>query len=72
MLKEAMPESRGLGEMAFTGLDKEGLVFSCGDDLTSQIFGEFGDKDRMRELFEKNGGQVQIALEANAVAFQVA
>ena len=69
--EEAMPEAGGLGEVGFAGLDEEGLVFAGGDDLAVEVVGEFGDEDGMRELLEKDGGEIEVAVETDLVALEI-
>ncbi len=69
--EEAMPEAGGLGEVGFAGLDEEGLVFAGSDDLAVEVVGELGDEDGVRELLEEDGGEIEIAVEADVVALEI-
>ncbi len=69
--EEAVPEAGGLGEVSFAGLDEEGLVFAGGDDLAVEVVGELGDEDGVGELLEKDGREIEVAVEADAVALEV-
>lgn len=71
-LKEPMPEPRGFGKVGLSGLNEECLIFSCCNDLSGQVLWKLSDEDRMRELFEQNGREIQIALKTNFVAFKIA
>ncbi len=70
--KEGVPEAGEVGVVLFAGLGEEGLIFLGGDDLAVEIAGELGEKDGVGELLEENRGQVEVAMEANAVALEVA
>ena len=67
-----MPEAGGLGEVVVAGLDEEGLVLARGDDLAGEVVGELGDEDGVGELLEQDGGEIEVAVEADAVALEVA
>jgi hypothetical protein len=41
-------------------------VFTCGFDLTLEVFRELRLEDRMRELLEQDRGEVDIRLEVDA------
>ena len=69
--EEAVPEAGGLGEVGFAGLDEEGLVFARGDDLAREVVGELGDEDGVGELLEQDGGEIEVAVEADVVALEV-
>jgi hypothetical protein len=70
--EETMPEPRSLRQVSLAGLDEVGFVFAGGDDLAIEIVGKFRDEDRMRELFEKDWREIEIAVEADLVPFQIA
>jgi len=69
--EEAVPEAGGLGEVSFAGLDEEGLVFAGGDYFAIEIVGELCDEDGVRELLEEDGREVEIAVEADLIAFEI-
>ncbi|MGH9596050.1 MAG: hypothetical protein ACRD3K_04540 [Edaphobacter sp.] len=69
--EEALPEACGLGEMGFAGLYEVGFVFAGGDDLAVQVVGELGDEDRVSELLEEDGGEIEVAVETDAVALEI-
>ena len=70
--EEAVPEAGDLGVVGFAGLDEEGLVFSGGGDLAVEVVGELGEEDGVGELLEEDGGEVEVAVEADAVALEIA
>ena len=69
--EEAVPEAGGLGEVMVAGLGEEGLVFAGGGDLAGEVAGELGDEDGVGELLEQDGGEIEVAVEADAVALEV-
>ena len=71
-LEESAPELGEFGVVGLAGLAEEGFVFLRGDDLALQILRELGEEDGMRELFEQDRGEIEVAMEADAVAFEVA
>jgi hypothetical protein len=70
--EEAVPEAGGLGEVGVAGLDEVGLVFAGGDDLAGEVVGELGDEDGVGELLEQDGREIEVAVEGDAVALEVA
>jgi hypothetical protein len=69
--EEAVPEAGGLGVVGLAGLGKEGLVFAGGHHLAAEILGELREEDRVGELLEQDGRKVEIAVQADAVTFQI-
>lgn len=65
--EEALPEARGLGVDVLADGEEEGLVFAGGGDFAVEIAGEFGTEDRVRELLEKDGREIEIAVEWDVV-----
>ena len=49
---------------------EEGFIFLCGDDLALEVPGKLGLKDRMRQLFQKNRRDVQIAMETDTILLE--
>ena len=70
--EEAAPEARGLGQVHVAGLDEESLVLARGDDLAGQVFGKFGEEERVGELLQQDGRQVDVEVRGHPVALQVA
>ena len=58
--------------MRLPGLDEEGFILACGDNLSLQVLRELRDKRRMRKLLEQDRGEIQIALKSYPVPFQMA
>ena len=69
--EEPVPEAGNLGEVMFSALDEECLVFPGGYDLAREVVGKFGGKDGMSELLEQDGRKVEVAMEADVIAFQI-
>ena len=69
--EEAVPEAGGLGEMGFAGLNEVSLVFAGGDDFPVEVVGKFGYEDGVRELLEENRREIEVAVEADAVALEI-
>ncbi len=69
--KEAMPEAGGLGQVGFAGLNKVRLILARGDDLAPEIIRKLGDEAWVRELFQQNGREIQVALKSNAVSLKI-
>lgn len=70
--EEAIPKASELCVVQFARLREEGLVFLRSDDLALQVAGKFREEDRVRELFEENRGEIEIAVETDPVALQIA
>jgi len=70
--KEPAPEARRLGEMGVAGLDEVGLILACGEDLARKVLGKFGYEERMSQLLQQNGGEVDVEIGGNTVTFQIA
>ena len=67
-----VPETGGLGEVRFAGGVEEGLVLARGDNFALEIIRKLGLEDRMGKLFQQNWRQVQVAVQRDAVALEVA
>ena len=52
-------------------MKEEGLVLARGDDLAREVVGELRNEHGVRELLKKDRREIEIAVEANVVAFQV-
>ncbi len=70
--EEGVPEACGLGEVQFAGGGEVGLVLAGGDDLALDVLGELGLEDRVGELLQQDGREVQIAVQADAIGLQPA
>ena len=70
--EEVLPEAGGLGVVRFADGDEVGLVFAGGDDLALEVVGELGAEDGVGELLEEDGGEIEVAVERDAVALEVA
>ncbi len=70
-LKIVVPVAGGLRKVRIPVLAKVRLVLIGGQDLAVQIFGEFRAKDRVCQLFQQNGREVQVGPQGNSIAFQI-
>jgi len=70
--EEALPEARGFGEVIFAGAFEEGFVFAGGVDLALDVARELGEEDGVGELLEEDGREIEVAVEGDAIAFEVA
>ena len=52
-------------------MGEEGFVLASGDNLTAEILGEFSDEDRMRELLEKYGREIKVAVKTDPISLEV-
>src|ERR1019366_3820978 len=52
--EEAAPEAGGLGQVSIAGLDEVSLILARGDDLASEVLGELGDEERVRQLLQQD------------------
>ena len=52
-------------------MEEEGFVFAGGDDLAGEVPGELGYEDRVGELLEKDGREIEVAVEADVVALEI-
>ena len=66
------PEAGGLGVAGFAHRGEVGFIFAGGDDLALDVLGELGFEDGMGKLFEQDGRQVEVAVEGDAVALEIA
>ena len=57
--------------MDVAGLEEKGFVFAGGYDLAGQVVRELGEEDRVRELLEQDGREIEIAVETDVVAFEI-
>ena len=71
-LREKMlPETGGFSEMVFSCLTEERLVFASGDNFAVEVVGKLGEEDGVGELFEQDGREIEIAVEADVVALKI-
>ncbi len=72
VLEEASPEAGEIGVVRLSRLQEEGFIFSRGVDLAEQIFCELRDENGMGELLKQDRGEIEIAMEVDAVALEIA
>jgi len=67
-----LPEAGELGVMKFANGQEVGFVLAGGQDLAIEIAWEVCLEDWMGELFEEDGGEIEAAVEGDAVALEIA
>ena len=68
--EETLPIAGSFGKVDVPRLKEEGLVLARGYDFAREVVGELCNEDGVRELFEKYRREIEIAVEADVVAFQ--
>ena len=58
--------------MEFADGEEIGFVLAGGKDLALEIAGEVGLEDGVGELLEEDGGEIQAAVEGDAIALEIA
>ena len=66
-----VPETGELGVVELADGEEVGFVFAGGDDLALDVVGEVSLEDGVGELLEKDGGEVQIAMQSDSVALEI-
>ena len=68
--EETLPEAGGFGVLNLTGLSEEGFVFAGGDNFSVEVVGELRGEGWMGKLLHQHGGEVEIAMEADAFSLE--
>ena len=71
-MKKLCQKRASLGVVGLAGGEEVGFVFAGGDDLALDVARELGLEDGVGELLEQDGREVEIAVEGDAVALEVA
>ncbi len=67
-----LPEAGELGVVEFADGEEVGFIFAGGEDLALEIAGEVGLEDGVGKLLEEDGGEIEAAVEGDAVALKIA
>ena len=67
-----LPEAGQLGVVKFAHGGKVGFVFAGRQNFAIEVAGEVGFKDGVGELLEEDRGEVEAAVEGNAISLEIA